>query len=191
MTEQEKQLEDLRFEMKKELNAISRYIDAGVTPDFKKLLKEYCELKGLKFIYDNVNSLPRMILTRYGIIEFFKPFTEEWKTVSEINEYRALRNDFYYITNLIGISTYNRYVSKILFYLVTNEKELLKILNEVSDVEMSVSDIKIDNYIDKLSTIEENIKIKNKKGSIKKNNNYYVQVKNYILKIDGNNNVYK
>lgn len=193
MSEKEKELEDLKFEMKKELNKISRYIDSGVNPEFKVLFKQYCDLKGFKFIYDNIKSLPRMILTRYGIIELFKPCVEEWKVVSEINNYRALRNDFYYITNFIGLSSYNRYASKILFYLVTNEKELVKILNEVSDVEMKIEDIVIDNYINKLNIIEEKnkIEIKNKKENIKKKENYYIKFKKDILKVDENNNVFK
>lgn len=190
MTEFEKTLEDLRFEMKKQLNSINRYVDIGVSKEFKELFKEYCKLKGFDFVYDNANSLPRKVLTRYGIIELFKPYEEEWKVVSEINQFRSLRNDFYNVINLIGIGSYNRYVSKILYYLVTNDKELVNIINEKLDKTIYLDDIITNKYIEKLNVIKDKVIINNKKGNLRQKGNYYIRVNENIIKVDENNILY-
>lgn len=151
-----------------------------------KAVKKYFTALDFIMIEEDYRTLPRKILTSYGILDLVNDYNIETERFSNLTKTVAMSiNDFYDFSFFLSKKSYHKYKDVVVAYLLTHKKILIEYLNKKYNLKLEEKDLSR-KYILKTATIKySNKKVNNLRNYMIEKNKKYIKTERTTLMING------
>lgn len=151
-----------------------------------KAVKKYFTALDFIMIEEDYRTLPRKILTSYGILDLVNDYNIETERFSNLTKTVAMSiNDLYDFSFFLSKKSYHKYKDVVVAYLLTHKKILIEYLNKKYNLKLEEKDLSR-KYILKTATVKySNKKVNNLRNYMIEKNKKYIKTERTTLMING------
>ena len=162
------------------------YNREDLTKDEIKAVKKHFTALDFIMMEDDYRTLPRKILTTYGILDLVNDYDVEVERFSDLTKTVAMSmNDLYNFSYFLSRRSYHKYKDIVVFYLLTHKRMLLEYLNKKYNINLTEKDLSRKNILKTATVKHSNKKITNHRNYMIDKNKKYIRTGRTILMIDG------